>query len=450
MKANSKITLLILGLVALFLATFQNCSKVKVSDLTDEASKLNTEQAVPGPVLPKDCSEAGKLHGDKWWVPDGSISEPIQCAAGIGTQFRIFDKEAELTCNDGVVNTTGQTRRQDTGRLEGQCNLSCGDKTNGQMWWMDLPNQTEEKKCATSLTATQLLTYRVEAEYKCMNAIASATGDIKKTLISETECPTLSFNNKDHIATVAYEDILTGRDADSDYNDFVANIEVHETYNSLEQLTKIQVEYTPRMKLAGFPAQFVLGFDGQIRGRGNFVSNVKDFKSLPMFEGSASIKMETFQGTQRTSLLENIPKDKDLIIFSDTTAAVRDKPRARITVTNIDPQLNTLASRGGLSIKRYRTVLAVTNTYYSPSIYYDVDLSDINPTMFDPEKKPMAFFVPVDWKPPAGEVHILQPYPLFGEHAAYLYSQMPPADEPTRTKEWYNTLARPDLVLQGN
>lgn len=417
--------------------------------LNAQISLTGNTREVPTNKLEGECNlNCGEhTNGSKWWVEAGKRTQSVQCTVGTGTQTQEYKDENEYTCINASAQPTGNSRSTPIGGLMGTCNLDCGERKNNELWWIRLEDSKETKKCATSLTATQEITYKNEAEYKCSNAVEAATGNTKKTVLSETSCPALSFNDTDHQATLAYEDVYPDPD-DSDYNDFVANIKVLETYNSLEQLTKIEVTYTPKVKLAGFWAQFVLVFDGQVRGRNGFVSNVAGYKSEPMFQGSANIKMETFNSSgNRISIRENISKNQDLIVFEDTTVAVQNKPTAKITIQILDPALNTLSERKGLSIKRYRSVLYVKNVYGPQATYYDIDLSDINPTMFDKRLMPLAFFVPVNWKAPASGVDIIEPYPLFKKHAEYLYSGQPISQEPAEFKEWFNNLVAPSKVL---
>lgn len=448
--------------------SFQNCAKVQATDLqavanadklsADNATSTDTSAdtppekqpvAVPATTTsqsspPKNCLEVNKNDGDMWMVPDGSSRVAVTCKVGTGTQFQIFNLEAEVQCKNGQVIATGKTTKLDTGKLEGECDLSCGTHKNGEVYFMALPDSETEKKCSTSLTATSLIKYQNQAEYKCSSGMATATGVVKQTIASETQCPPLAFNNQDNIATIAYEDTYIpasgtkASNSDHDYNDFVGTIKVLETYNSLDQLTKISIEYSPKLKLSGLNSQLILVFDGTVRGRDNWVSNVNAMKSQAMFEGSASINYQLLGSDGKVLTTKNdLPKNQDLILFADNAAALNGSQKAVVTITNLDPALNTLSQRKGLSITRYRTLLHVLAVNQG----YDVDLSDINPGMFDNTGYPMAFFVPVNWKAPKESTNILRPYPNFKDHAAYLLSGADLANEPIAAKNWFNFLA---------
>jgi hypothetical protein len=271
-----------------------------------------------------------------------------------------------------------------------------------------------------------------------VNAVASATGKTEKRKLEETACPALTFNDQDNQATLAFEDIYP-TPLDSDYNDFVTNIKVQETYSSLGELNKIVIDYTPSHIGGGLPHKLVTIFDGTVRGRDGWVSNQNIFKSEPMFAGDATIKYELFKAG--SVVASSMPaKNQDLIVFDHTKTAVESRLTARITITGIDGKQNLLSVRKGLSIKRYRSLLYVPDAQnYSSVKRYDIDISDINPASYDESGRPLAFFVPVNWRSPKEGVSILTAYPQFQAHADYLKKAIsnPSLVEPDTAKTWF-------------
>ena len=430
---------LLVAVPVAMIMVFQNCSKVQMGSSDGSYSSSNGLFSVAGK-----CSDLGRTESETWWVVDGEARTAMACKVGVGSQFEVFNKENQMTCLAGLVQPTGQTRQTDTGRLEGTCNVSCGSHSNNESFWINIGDSNETTQCKTSTTVSATSHYKNEAEYKCQNTVSSATGQTRKTILDETACPPLGFNNLDNVTTLAYED--NQQDSDSDFNDFVSQLTAQETYNTLGSLTKITLHYAATQKYAGLFQRFALVFDGHVRGPVGFSGKTPSFVSAAMFEGAATIHFQRFdQAGKVIQEIANASKSADLELFDDTSAAVREHQSATVTITNLDGDLNTLSKRKLLSIIRYRTVLRVGNP--NSNDFYDNDLSDINPTMFDNHNNPLAFFVPVNWRPPKEGVNIGQPYPLFKDHSAYLHSGQPAADEPAVSREWFNTLKDPASVL---
>lgn len=440
-------SLIAVGIVANIMS-YQNCSKVAVQD-TQMPTEATVNQAdIDDDTKILDCPSVSRYNNDKWMVPNGTTRTQQLCKLGIGMQFQVMELEKELICLNGQISETGAINRRPTGSLEGLCDLRCGDKKDGETFWQEISKSDEEKMCPTSLNIKALVKYLNEAEYKCIAGTVKATGATRQSILSETECPPLAFNDHDQIASISFEDTYVPPSgtvpnaADHDYNDYVGTIKVLEKYNSLEQLTKITIEYKPLQKVSGMDSQLVLVFDGKIRGRGNWQSNVSLIQTASMFEGSAKIEMKTYKDNQLVST-KSVNKNEDLIIFNSTKEALASNSKVVISVTEIQGSQNLLKERKGLSIKRYRTLLHVIASNGG----YDIDLSDINPAMFDNKGMPLAFFVPINWRAPKEGRLITDPYPTFKEHADYLVSGQPLDQEPERMKKWFNNLVRPDLVF---
>lgn len=458
LKNHSKSFALVTSVFLIFanILSFQNCSKVAVEDIqtTDEkvlgdGSNDNTDAGSVQPTVSStssDCLNTGRLNGEKWLVFDGTTRNSEACKVGQGMLFHVMNVQKELICQNGQVNPTGMTQSTDSGRVEGSCDLSCGGNKDGQLFWKEIGQNTEEKSCPTSLTVKMNIKYLNEAQYKCSQGQILATGETRRTVLSESECPPLAFNDQDQVASIAFEDTYipkagVANAADHDYNDFVATIKVLEKYNSLEQLTEISIEYTAKKKVSGLDSQLILVFDGQVRGRNGWVSNVSAINSEPMFEGNANIEVKTFNSDRLVST-KTANKSTDLIVFSSTAEAINSQARVQVRITGLDGKLNTLSLRKSLSIKRYRSLLHVMASNQG----YDVDLSDINPAMYDNMGMPLAFFLPVNWRAPKESQLITVPYPKFKDHSAYLSSGRPLEQEPEDLKNWFHYLARPDLV----
>ncbi|MFZ3231684.1 MAG: LruC domain-containing protein [Pseudobdellovibrio sp.] len=420
-------------------AGFQNCSPTTFKDV----SGVNTfSQQIPLSIIPKNCELEKRKDGETWMSAAGQRRDLALCVVGTGNQFKVYDIEKEYLCTDGVAVLTGKENANQVG-IEGLCNLDCGIHKNGELWFNDMGISTEAMQCATSTTVTSAVKYQNSAEYKCANSIASATGITKKIKLSETACPPLTFNDQDNQATLAFEDIYP-TPLDSDYNDFVTNIKVIETYSNLGELTKIAIEYAAKNIGGGLPHKFISIFDGTVRGRDNWVSNQNLFKSEPMFNGNALIKYELYDGSG--ALLRsnaNVLKDQDLVVFESTSAAVTNLMVAKITITNIDGKQNLLSVRKGLSIKRYRSLLYIPDSgTYSLIKRYDIDISDINAASYDSVGKPLAFFVPINWRCPKSKMDIKNAYPDFSAHADYLKNSIanPSLVESDAAKNWFKNV----------
>jgi hypothetical protein len=413
---------------------FQNCSPVSFKEVPTELASQKSDTT--GPVVPM-CEVENKKEGETWIAAGGQSRELVACTVGLGNQFNVYNISNEYQCTNGsavLINTT-----KSPAGTEGLCNLNCGTHKDGETWWNDLGVSSETLQCATSTTATSTVRYQNQAEYLCKTAAASATGKTSKTKLDETACPALAFNDQDNQATLAFEDIYP-KPLDSDYNDFVTNIKVVETYSSLGELNKIVIEYAAKSIGGGLPHKLVSIFDGTVRGRDGWVSNQNFYKSEAMFQGDASIKYELFTGGTLTNSA-TVQKNADLIVFDSTSAAAKSGMVARITVTGIDGKQNLLSVRKGVSIKRYRTLLYVPDSQnYSTVKRYDIDISDINPSAYDDSGRPLAFFVPVNWRAPIEGKDIKNAYPDFQSHSDYLKNSIanPSLVEADSAKNWFN------------
>lgn len=436
MKSYKGLGTTVVGLI-LLVAAFQNCSPVAFKEAADG---IVIGQST---ITEKACDLEKKKEGETWMSAAGQARDMVACEVGLGNQFKIFDVSKEFQCTDGVAVPTGREERSPAG-IDGMCDLNCGSHKNGELWWVELGTSSETLQCPTSTTATSTVKYVNSAEYTCTNAVASATGKVDKKRVEETACPSLTFNDQDNQATLAFEDVYP-KPLDSDYDDFVTNFKAVETYSSAGELTKIVLEYKAKHLGGGLPKKLITIFDGEVRGRDNWVSNQNIFKSEPMFQGAANIQFELFSGT---TLLKSamIPKNADLIVFESAAEAVSKSMSARVTITGIDGKLNLLKDRKGLSIKRYRTLLYVPDSQsYSQVKRYDIDMSDVNPSAYDDAGRPLAFFVPVNWRAPKDGTSILKAYPDFHLHADYLrnLTKDPTLIEQEPGKSWFN-----NVVLQ--
>jgi hypothetical protein len=429
--------------IVLLLSVFQNCSPVSFKDVEETAAKMESTAL---PTTRKSCDLEKRFDGDTWMSAAGQEREVVQCEVGTGNQFDIFDVSKEYRCDNGEAVLTGKIVKTPAGR-EGLCNLDCGNHKNLETWWTDMATSVEMVQCPTSTTVQSTVTYQNSAQYMCKDAISSLTGKTDKKQISATECPALTFNDQNDQATLTFEDLYPAA-GDSDYNDFVTNIKVAETYSNLGELTKIVIEYKGKYIAAGLLHKLILVFDGTVRGRDGWVSNQNFYTSAPMFNGPASINYELFNG--ETQLKQaSVAKNADLVVFENTREAAKGLV-ARITVTNIDGKQNLLSTRKNLAmIKRYRTLLYIPNSSgYSTVKTYDIDVSDINPTSYDSKGNPLAFFVPVDWRPPTPETNIALAYPDFHLHADFVKASIakPELIESDKAKTWFNNVVLSKVI----
>jgi hypothetical protein len=418
----------------LLMAGFQNCSPVAFKEATDGIVEAKST------ITQKTCDLEKKKEGETWMAAAGQARQLVACEVGVGNQFKIFDITKEFQCSDGTAVATGRENRSPAG-IDGVCDLNCGDHKNGEKWWVELGTSVETLQCPTSVDTNSTVKYSNSAEYTCSNAVASATGKLDKKRLEETACPSLTFNDQDNQATLAFEDVYP-KPLDSDYDDFVTNFKAVETYSSIGELTKITLEYKAKHKGGGLGAKLITVFDGIVRGRDGWVSNQNIFKSEPMFNGAASIQVDLYQGSTllSTSMAQ---KNSDLIVFDSAADAVSKSMSARITITGIDGKSNLLKDRKGLSIKRYRTLLYVPDSgNYSKVKRYDIDMSDVNPSAYDEAGRPLAFFVPVNWHAPKDGTSILKAYPDFQLHADHLrnLTNDPTLVEIEPAKSWFNNV----------
>jgi LruC domain-containing protein len=248
------------------------------------------------------------------------------------------------------------------------------------------------------------------------------------------------------ITTLAYEDIYPGP-GDYDFNDFLVNMRVTETYSNADNgLESIVIEYYPEKHMTAFTNSFHLVFDGRVRSDHTDAAAqaVTSFVSEPMFAGSANITYELFDRgvSNPVAKQENVPSNQNLTVFANTSQVFEDtssynqqyKQWAKITITGFDKSQNI---KKPFSIKRYRSFLRVRQP--DPGIssyYYDVDLSDINCNMYDgtPQRMPLAVYVPSDWAAPQSTERIYDKYPNFPLHANYLRNTCGVADpEPEKS-----------------
>ncbi len=256
---------------------------------------------------------------------------------------------------------------------------------------------------------------------------------------ADTSSSTLTFNDLNEPATIAFNDNYPGA-GDSDYNDFVVNINVSELYDATGSLSKIIVQYTPKYKLSTLDHKLILAFDGRIRGRSGFLSNLASYSSLPMFEGNANIDFKLVNAKGEVLLKEfNHDKSSDLIVYNSTLAAMNEIQTATITISNLDANQNKYALRGPLTIKRYRSVLNNGQN--------DIDISDINPGFVDQGGAPVGFFVPINWHPPKNGQSIFPAYPEFRDHARYIMSGQALESEPSLTRKWFDLIGDASLIL---
>ncbi|MDQ5913279.1 MAG: hypothetical protein QG659_701 [Patescibacteria group bacterium] len=248
------------------------------------------------------------------------------------------------------------------------------------------------------------------------------------------------------ITTLAYEDIYPGP-GDYDFNDFLVNMRVTETYSNADNgLESIVIEYYPEKHMTAFTNSFHLVFDGRVRSDHTDAAAqaVTSFVSEPMFAGSANITYELFDRgvSNPVAKQENVPSNQNLTVFANTSQVFEDtssynqqyKQWAKITITGFDKSQNI---KKPFSIKRYRSFLRVRQL--DPGIssyYYDVDLSDINCNMYagTPQRMPLAVYVPSDWAAPQSTERIYDKYPNFPLHANYLRNTCGVADpEPEKS-----------------
>lgn len=323
-------------------------------------------------------------------------------------------------------------------------------------------NNTTTGGTSTGTGSTSTPTTNTNAAGSTSSGTTSTTGSTSSTPSqpqTQVKCPDgttlnsssnvcVAFNGTDQQATIAFNDNYPSA-GDSDYNDFVTNVKVIENYNNDGSLQSIFIQYTPKVKLSSARLAFILVFDGHVRGRSTTEPpHPNSDVTQAMFDGNANIHYKLIDKTGKIIAEElNHNKATDLVVFPSADTAMNNSLTAQIEITNIEHNLNnTFTSRGGLSIKRYRSLLN--------NGQYDIDISDINPNpnLCDTKKDstgniitkaPSGFFVPVNWAPPLEKASIFDAYAGFKAHADY-FCLNKGSDNPN----WFSTITNSSLILK--
>ncbi len=293
------------------------------------------------------------------------------------------------------------------------------------------------------LRSEQTLASQTEGQHQ-FNIIATdrAGNQAQKTTSWYAE-NIIQYPSLDNIASVAYEDLFP-KAGDADYNDFITNFKITEVVNAAGQVSKIVIDFVPRATGAGYDHRLLLSLDGIKDQPSNITS-----KTAALFNGSANISLIHYdKGGRIVSEKKNLPKDKDVEIFSSThavfnvtkgsinvrpdVAQVQPVVTARVAIELKNPELNAVGSRKEVDLSRFRLILAVKNTNK------DIDLINVS-KQIDANGFPFGFVIPTNWKWPAEKVHIDTVYPYFPQYRKYLLQTLtnPNATAPAHVRKWY-------------
>lgn len=252
----------------------------------------------------------------------------------------------------------------------------------------------------------------------------------------------LGYPKDGGVATIAYEDYYPSP-GDADYNDFLANLRVTETYNQEDQLVQIDLEFVPRARGAAFDHRLIMTFDGQVHPPTNITAH-----SGAAFDGEATIRVRRYDASGVKIGTDVYSKDQNIVIFASTRQALPEPPESNVTntwwnsklikprltaqveVVLAHPESNLLSRRDGPGIPNYRPVLHVKNTNE------DVDVWDVfrSKNGLDRKGYPFGIVVPQDWRWPMESVRLEDAYPSFAEYRDYLRGLKPLTP---RAEHWY-------------
>jgi LruC domain-containing protein len=244
------------------------------------------------------------------------------------------------------------------------------------------------------------------------------------------------------VATIAYEDYYPSP-GDADYNDFLANLRVTESYNQDGQLVQIDLEFVPRARGAAYDHQLMMTFDGQVHSPSKITA-----QSTPVLDGDATIRVRRYDAAGAKIATTTFSKDQNVVIFPSTRQALPQppgynltntwwgtkliKPRmtAQVEVVIGHPESNLLSKREGPAIPNYRPILHVKNTNE------DVDVWDVfrSKSGLDRKGYPFGIVVPKDWRWPMESVRLDDAYPFFAEYRDYVRGLSPLTP---RAERWY-------------
>lgn len=239
--------------------------------------------------------------------------------------------------------------------------------------------------------------------------------------------------------TMAWEDLYPNA-GDADYNDFVTNFRIEESYSPSNELESIHLAFLPVARGAGYNHSLNLSFDGIVDGTNNAF-----FESTPVFTGDAQITATYLNLDSGSAHTRNFNMGEDVTIFSNTRSAagggfVNVYTSEEITpprwLTQVDVNLthNESESTGGLASGEfnYRAYLSVNNTQN------DIDLVNINSSngMVDANGYPFGLLMPNDWYWPSERTAIDEVYPLFSEYRLWLTGENNIISE--EAMQWYD------------
>lgn len=253
--------------------------------------------------------------------------------------------------------------------------------------------------------------------------------------LDPTYCFQTTYPDRNSYLTVAYEDNYPSL-GDGDYNDFVAQYRIRETYsgvldannNRVRVLTAVDIDAWSVARLAGYDHRF--GMVVNFPGRTATVTIITYDNSNPR----SYLNKTSFVATDRA----------DFTLFEHT----RDTMGYFTTVNILFPPLTIpggepgAGDRYGLELPPFDPYLYVYDTHQDvhligkpalPETQNEVVYDDFR----DPQGFPRALLVPHTWAPPAESISILDAYPWF---QAWMDS------DGTEQQSWYLDPADPDLL----
>lgn len=252
------------------------------------------------------------------------------------------------------------------------------------------------------------------------------------------------FPSSDNIAAIAYEDLYPSP-GDTDFNDFVSNFKITQMINSLNQITKIIIDFYPRAKSSGYIQALVVVLDGK---RDEPTNN--HVVTAPLFNGDAqSIKLSRYDGSGNLQSVTNYNKTTDVVVFQNTQTifgGANGTPKngylsepyipttqaARLEIVLSSPASNPYDVVKGMDMSKFRFVLHAESGA-------DIDLTEVVPTSIDVNGFPFAIVIPTNWQWPIEGMPIETAYPQFAAYRNYLLqkSKNPNIVPSEQALNWY-------------
>ena len=266
--------------------------------------------------------------------------------------------------------------------------------------------EEEEEEMPPVVEEEEEPTYVVEEEEEEMPPVAQEEEPVNEVDQGEEVTIVELATINSPYASIAFEDNVNKPNwGDKDYNDAVINFNIKETYNSMKQLTAVDIELRVRANLAGNNHRLYLYFNGNTGDRFTNISHI----SSAAFNGLADMKLETPSGY--TQMIENANHVKVIASTKNTVGKIY-----KLHVDVKSPELNQVAEiPAAIDFKKYRFILQ------NHGQNLGIDIAEINSSdEMLAGGYPLGFMIPTDWEHPKEGQYIGNKYPNFKLYKEWL------------------------------